>query len=264
MRVRIRKLIVGLCLCPVVIGSQPSAPEKHQKVAEGTYHYAYATAARNETIETWVLYRTDDGFVVQSESKDTSANFPDGQISTSQYWFDKQMVLTRWEREMAWAPLKRIGCEIGKRELRCWDGWRGENRQRISEPYEVVPLFIETTWQLASLVHRSGALSGKSVRLRVITWDIADGPKDVTERPVDVAWIGQETLDTAAGEFEVHRVRLVSADEMSEPPRKHAVDLLMSKEGLLLGIQSSEEGGGARSGFSLVSYAKYAEFGPGR
>lgn len=179
------------------------------------------------------------------------------------------MALTRWEMQLKDSPpeysdelsTEVFGCELAPEELRCWIGAETGSLQ-VSGPYGLVPIAFPSNWFAAGWVRAAGNESGmEKGRLKVIVWDMGDGPDDLVPMEMEITSLGREKFTAAGAEFDAEKVRIVWLSEHGEESPGFVAWL--SPEGVPLGFQWEIEEGQPQV-TKLVRYKKYAEFGPGK
>ncbi len=260
-----RRICLLLLSCGLGAGAWlcGSEPDKKQKVAEGQYKYLLPTAAREELDENWILYRTSQGYLVESHGEWIIEGEKVG-FDVGRYWLSRDLVLVRWEMELHSRQdeqVERFGCELSPRQLRCWDE-SGEGTLAVSEPYEVFTL-APSVWPVMSLIRRSGLTStGQTARVQVVFWDLADGPSDLTSSYLEITRLSAERIRVSDKEFDAHKFQL---ENVCQAPGETGL-VLVAPEGIVLGVRSRDESEPApgEESFRLIRYTKYAEFGQGR
>ena len=260
-----RRICLLLLSCSLGAGAWlcGSEPDKKQKVAEGQYEYLSPTTPQDGMEESWILYRTREGYLVESQGRLWVGAEQLGSIG--RYWLNRDLVLVRWEMELHSKQdeqVKRFGCEPSPRQLRCWDD-SGEGTLAVSEPYEVFPM-VFSAWHFMSWIRRSGLTStGQAARVKVVFWDMADGPSDLILGYFEITRLGRERIRISDSEFDAHKFQLATV--LEEGPVEFAT-LLVAPEGIVLGMHFSNKSEPAQAEVSirLVRYTKYAEFGTER
>lgn len=260
-----RRICLLLLSCSLGAGAWlcGSEPDKKQKVAEGQYEYLLPTTPQDGIEESWILYRTREGYLVESQGRLWVGAEQLGSL-IGRYWLSRDLVLVRWEMEFHSKQdeqVERFGCELSPRELRCWDD-SGEGTLAVSESYEVF-LMIPSAWHFMSLIRRSGLTStGQTARVQIVGWEVADGPSAFAPSYLEITRLSAERIRVSGKEFDAHRFQLKSSLEQGSERGL----VLVAPEGIVLGLRSEDESEPARAEVSLrlVRYTKYAEFGTER
>lgn len=251
-------VVIALSLAGFVSAMAAEGGDK-EKVAEGRYEAVIQDEGeKGEYAEDWVLYRIPTGFLVEAQ---VHVSEPKKSFSISNlYWLDSKMTLSRWEMQFR-DPTPQFGCELAPEELRCWT-FPETGRLPISEPYGLVPIFFHSGWFVVSWVRAARIESGmEKGRLKVVVWDLGDGPDDLVLEELKVVELGREKFSAAGAEFDAEKVRIVGLSEQGEI--SPGLVAWLTPEGVPLGFQWEIEGGQPQV-TRLVQYKKYAEFGAGK
>lgn len=268
---RLIGLLVLVQLLVVVIPLLGSEPGEKVKVAEGQYRYSIALGAGpEEYVEDWALSRTAEGYVVESEIRMEDRKTGEQVSFLDYFWLDSELRLMRWEFDTPIAELKpprRPGCELNPGKLRCWDAEYEGRDFSVLEPYGIFPGIPLSAWFPMTWVHGSDLGPGvQQARMKLIVWDVGDGPDDLVPRELEIVDLGREKLRTEIKESDAQKTRVnYFAGELGEENVSWLV--WISDEGLVLawqleGVGAEQEPAEFRG--ELVRYEKYAEFGPER
>jgi hypothetical protein len=170
------------------------------------------------------------------------------------------MKLTSGENETP----KAIGCELGPRELRCWDG-SDEGTLAVEHPY-AMSTTVPSQWFFMNLVlHSKLPEVGSVARVNTVFWDVSDGPSDLTVVEFEVVHLGQEKFRIEDKDIHARKILLTPVLEQGEVPGDDVPRMVvaMSEENLLLELRI-EPMPTPGAFVSLVHYRQYAEFGPGK
>ena len=246
--------LVILLLAGALVGWASEPPE--QKVAEGQHSFRISGEGAEES---WVLFRDGEGYRAESrlQFKPSAGSV---EIAT-RFWLDPDLSLVRWE-SAAEGKDRKWGCALAKEEVRCWDDG-DEGRLAISGPYLFHPMVPPSVWFLVGVLqpHR---FQSTAKRVRVVFWDVADGPTDLTaSSELEIVYFGQESFRLGNKDFNSYKFLLTPTVEEAAEALGPGATVLVTAEGVPLTGWARNESGEKEELGTLIRYEKYAEFGPG-